>query len=501
MIQRPVKQLATGICGLDQILNGGLTPNRVYLIDGTPGCGKTTLGLQFLLEGVRQGEKVLYVSLAESREELHEVAHSHGWDLSLLDIVESAAGEENLRPEHQATMFHDSEIELNETMERILERVEKIRPARVVFDSLAELRLLAQNPLRHRRQIVALKRYFARWGCTVLMLDDSKLGDLDLHLQTAAHGVIQLEQMPPEYGAERRRLRVVKMRGNDFTLGWHDFVIRAGGLDVFPRLVAAEHWAKGPHRGFLSSGVKELDTLTGGGLSLGTNTLIIGPAGVGKTTLAYQWAIAAGKRGQQVTIFSFDEGLHTTFRRAALLGMPLEELMGSGRIQIETVDPGQISPGEFANRIVQAAEPIEGHQGASLIVVDSLNGYLNATPEEKYLLIQLHELLTYLGQHGVTTLIVMPQHGILGSDTHTPIDVTYLSDNLILLRFFEAGGEMKRAISVVKMRSGWHENTIREFQIGKGGVFVGEPLREFQGILTGEPVFTGGLEPLMSARR
>lgn len=481
-------QLSTGVAGLDEILAGGLTPNRIYLVEGAPGTGKTTLGLQYLMEGARRGEKVLYLCLSETHDELQEVADSHGWDLSGIAIVEPAVSEESLRPDEQSTMFHPSETELTETNQRLLAEVERVKPARVVFDSLAELRLLAQNPLRHRRQLVALKRFFLPRKCTVLMLDDLTRETMDLHLQATAHGVIQLEHLPPEFGADRRRLRVVKMRGKDIVLGWHDYLIRTDGMEVFPRLTAAEHPGNGGPNVRLSSDIKELDALMGGGPSKGTSTIIMGQAGTGKSSIAYQYAIAAARRGERAVIFSFDESLHTALRRAEALGMDLAEHLEAGRIRIEQVDPGQLSPGEFSGRVRRAVEG-SNHDAAKVLVIDSLNGYLNAMPAERFLLIQLHELLSYLGQQGVATLLVVSQQGLVGTTGQTPVDTTYLADNTLLLRFFEAAGEVKRAISVIKMRSGKHETTIRELRIEPGGIVISEPLRQFQGVLLGEPHF------------
>jgi len=493
-------QLSTGIAGLDEILSGGLAPSRIYLVEGAPGTGKTTIGLQFLMKGARHGEKVLYLCLSETRDELQEVADSHGWDLSGITIVEPAVSEESLRPDEQSTMFHPSETELTETNQRLLAEVERVKPSRVVFDSLAELRLLAQNPLRHRRQLVALKRFFLPRKCTVLMLDDLTRETMDLHLQATAHGVIQLEHLPPEFGADRRRLRVVKMRGKDIVLGWHDYLIRTGGMEVFPRLTAAEHPGNGGPNVRVGSDIKELDDLMGGGPSKGTSTIIMGQAGTGKSSIAYQYAMAAARRGERAVIFSFDESLHTALRRAEALGMDLAEHVQAGRIRIEQVDPGQLSPGEFAGRVRRAVEG-NNHRAAKVLVIDSLNGYLNAMPAERFLLIQLHELLSYLGQQGVTTLLVVSQHGLVGTAGETPVDTTYLADNTILLRFFEAAGEVKRAISVIKMRSGKHETTIRELRVEPGGIVISEPLRQFQGVLQGEPRFIETPPAVVGSRR
>lgn len=488
--------VSTGIEGLDRILGGGLPPNHIYLIEGSPGSGKTTAGLQFLLEGISRGELGLYVSLSETKEEVAEIGKNHGWDLSRVEIIESSISEESLRPEEQSTIFHPSEMELSETTTRLLAEIERINPSRIVFDSLSELRLMAQSPLRYRHQIMGLKRYFIPRQRTVMMLDDGRSA-ADLDLQTISHGMIQLEQVPLEYGADRRRLRVVKMRGRDVALGWHDFVIRTGGLTVYARLKAVhDPRLAAVQDGRVSSGIAELDALLGGGLPTGTSTLIMGPPGTGKSSIAFQYAVEAANRGERSIILSFDESLHTSVRRARGLGQDLEKHLSTGFIRIETMDPGRLSPGEFAGRISQAVEPVDG-PGVKVLVIDSLNGYVYAMPEERFLMMQLHQLLSYAGQHGVVTLIVLAQHGMIGLNPVTPVDTSHLTDNVILLRFFEAAGRIKRAISAIKVRSGKHEDTIRELQINHGGIQVGPPLRQFQGILSGEPRFVGDQDPLM----
>jgi circadian clock protein KaiC len=487
----------TGIEGLDHILGGGLPPNHIYLIEGSPGSGKTTVGLQFLLEGISRGEVGLYVSLSETKEEVAEIAENHGWDVSRLEIIESSVSEKILHPEEQSTIFHPSEMELSETTTRLLAEIERINPSRVVFDSLSELRLMAQSPLRYRQQIMGFKRYFIPRQRTVLMLDSRSA--VDLPLQTISHGMIQLEQVPLEYGGDRRRMRVVKMRGREVSLGWHDFVIRTGGLIVYPRLKAV--LGPGPaadEDGGLRSGIAELDALVGGGLPMGTSTLIMGPPGTGKSSIAFQYAIEAANRGERGIIFSFDESVRTSIQRSRGLGQDLEKHLRTDFIRIERMDPGRLSPGEFTARITQAVEPEDG-PGVKVLVIDSLNGYVNAMPEERFLMIQLHELLSYVGRHDVATLIVMAQHGLIGLNPVTPVDTSHLADNVILLRFFEAAGRIRRAISAIKVRSGEHEDTIRELQIGPGGIHVGPPLLQFQGILTGEPQFLGDEDPLMKS--
>ncbi len=476
--------VATGIAGFDDIIGGGFSPRRLYLIEGDPGAGKTTLALQYLMEGRQQGERGLYVTLSETREELEGVAQSHGWSLDGIDICELIPSEESLLPEAQSRMFHPSEVELSETTQAVLAEVERIEPTRVVFDSLSEMRLLAQSPLRYRRQILALKQFFSGRNCTVLLLDDRTSESADLQLHSLAHGVVVLQQLAPEYGAERRRLRVVKMRGKRFRGGFHDFSILEGGLEVYPRLVASEHREPFPV-GQLPSGVEEIDQLLGGGLDRGTSALLMGPAGSGKSSLALQYAVAAAERGEHAIVYTFDESLTTLMTRMAGLGVDLAPHIKSGMINVQQIDPGELSPGEFVHRMRRGTES----SGARVVVIDSLNGYLSAMPEERFLIIQLHELLTYLGQRGVVTLLVVAQHGILGSGMQTPVDASYLADSVILFRYFESKGSLHRAISVVKKRSGFHEATLRELRLSNRGIWVGEPLTGFQGVLTGTPTF------------
>jgi len=472
----------TGIAGLDDILRGGFTPNRLYLVEGIPGSGKTTLAMQFLLAGVKRGERVLYVTLSETELELREVASSHGWSLDKINIRELVASEESLRPDEQYTMFHPSEVELTETTKAILADVEQNKPAYVVFDSLSELRLLAGNPLRFRRQILALKQFFSGRNCTVLMLDDLAGPNHDLQIQTIAHGVLRLERLNPEYGAERRRLLVTKYRGIGFRGGYHDYNIRRGGLEVFPRLIAAEHRPP-PKEEKLSTGIAELNSLLGGGIDRGTSTLIIGAPGAGKSSLVAQIVAAAAERGQNSALFVFDESVNTLFTRARGLGTDLQQYAEMGLVTAQQVDPAELSPGELAHAIRSAVED----RHAAVVVLDSLNGYLNAMPEERFLAIHLHELLSYLGQSGVATLLVGAHQGLVGGPMVAPIDASYLADSVILLRYYEARGEVHQAISIVKKRSGAHERTIREFKMAEGRITIGEPLRHFRGILTGVP--------------
>ncbi|HEY3934681.1 MAG TPA: ATPase domain-containing protein [Gemmatimonadales bacterium] len=487
---------ATGISGLDDILAGGFTANRLYLVEGVPGSGKTTLALQFLLEGARLGESVLYVTLSETEEELREVAASHGWTLDGVTIRELVPDESELAPDEQYTMFHPSEVELSETTKAILTDVEQLRPSRVVFDSLSELRLLAGNPLRYRRQILALKQFFRGRNCTVLLLDDLTSSNQDLQVQSIAHGVARLEQLYPEFGAERRRLTVLKYRGSRFRGGYHDFVIHRGGIEVYPRLTASEHRVE-PQMEKLSTGVVEMDKLLGGGIERGTSTLIVGAAGTGKSSLAAQFVMATAERGQSAAMFISDESVHTLLSRTTGLGIDLARHVASGQVMLKQVDPAEMSPGEFSHAIQCAVEA----QHASVVVIDSLNGYLNAMPEERFLVIQLHELLSYLGQAGVATLLIGAHQGLIGSQMNTPVDASYLADAVILMRYFEAAGEVRQAISVVKKRGGAHERSIREFHLTSSGISIGPPLRHFRGILTGVPVEDRTVTPTSAGSR
>ena len=487
----PLERAATGIVGLDEILNGGLPRNHLYLLDGSPGTGKTTLAIQFLREGVARGERGLYVTLSESRAELEGVAASHGWDLEGIEVFElgsyTAADEEG-----DYTIFHPAEVELQRTITAVLSAIEKLNPVRVAFDSLSEMRLLARDPLRFRRQILAIKQFFTGRECTILLLDDKTSPEGDLQLHSLAHGVIVLEHVALEYGAERRRLQVTKVRGSQFRGGYHDFRITTGGLAVFPRILHDDARIDATDA-VISSGDDKIDQLLGGGLTVGTSLLITGAAGTGKSVLSTQYAHAAVKRGAKVLFFLFDERMSTFRLRTSALNMDVAGAIESGQLKLAQVEPTALSPGEFASQIVSAVEA----GGVNLVVIDSINGYLQSMPEERLLPIQVHELLSFLSNNGVTCIMTLVQHGIFGNPVDEAVEVSYLADAVMLIRYFEVHGSVRQAISVVKRRSGNHERTIRECKVGRGGLEVGEPLREFQGVLTGVPSYTGAAAPLM----
>lgn len=484
----PGERAATGIPGLDHLLRGGFPASRLHLIQGDPGTGKTTLALQFLRTGLAKGDTCLYVTLSETKAELEAVADSHGWTLDGIGIYELTPP--GALEDEQYTLYHPAEIELTEMVKGVLKITERIQPKRVVVDSLSEMRLLARDPLRYRRQILALKEYFAGRGCTVLMLDD-RIGE-DQQLQSIAHSVIQLEQMAFEYGRSRRRIRVVKVRGVPGIEGHHDFKIRTGGLVVYPQLVPTSR--SGPIPPPVRSGLAELDALTGGGLTPGTCTLLMGPAGVGKSSVAAQY-LSAGVADAPVAAFLFDERRKTFLERTSALGMTLSRHIADGRATIDQIEPGEVSPGEFAHRV---CERVDGG-GARLVLIDSLNGYLNAIPTQHSPLVRMHELIAYLNERDVTTILAAAQHGIMGMNMAAPVDVTYLADTVMLFRFFEAGGNVRKAVSVVKKRTGSHETAIREFTIGADGIRVGEPLAEFHGVMTGVPTYHGGPSTLLKA--
>lgn len=482
---------STGIEGLDNILGGGLARNRMHLLEGSPGTGKTTMALQFLLAGQVAGEPGIYISLAETEQELREGAASHGWSLDYpIRIFELVPPESVLDPEQHQSLLYSSDLELGETIQRILKAIEELRPKRVVIDSLSEIRLLAQSSLRYRRQILALKHYFAQNSSTVILLDDLTSEATDRAVHSIAHGVLHLDQLAPIYGGERRRLRVIKSRGQNFRSGYHDFSIATGGVHVFPRLVAAQHrtiFDRSPVR----SGVGELDQLLGGGIAAGSSTLILGPAGTGKSLVALNYIAAAVRRGEGAALFVFDEELGLLFDRAKTFGIDLEQMRDSGKLVVEQMDAAELSPGEFSHRVRRGVD----ERKIKTVVVDSLNGYQASMPEEQFVILHLHELLQYLNRQGASTFLTIAQHGMVG-DMKQSIDVTYLADTVIMLRYFEAFGRIRRAISVIKKRTGSHEDTIRELHISDKGLGLGQPLKEFQGVLRGVPVYAGASDAL-----
>lgn len=477
--------VSSGSAPLDYVLGGGYAFNRLHLLEGAPGCGKTTLGLQFLIEGVSAGDVCLYITLSETREELLDVAQTHGWDLSGIEIFELIPPELSLDSEREQSIVYASDLELGETVRMVMDEVERVAPARIVFDSLSEIRMLAQGPLRFRRQVLALKHYFAKLNCTVLFLDDLTVEETDLSLHSVAHGVIRLEQLAQHYGAERRRLRVIKMRARSFRGGFHDFKIEKGGATIFPRLIAASHPDLDITYKQAGSGIAQLDTMLCGGLDHGTTTLVIGPSGSGKSTVVMQFLAAAMDRGEKVLVITFDETESVFLRRASGVGIDARGYRSSGLLHLLQVDPAELPPGELTEIIRQQ---VEG--GASIVVLDSLSGYQHAMSEEQFMMLQMHELVTYLNQQGVLTFLILAQSGMVGS-MQTPVDLTYLSDSVLLLRFFEAQGELRRALSVVKKRTGPHETAIREMVIDQNGVHVGAKLDGFRGVMTGTPVFEG----------
>lgn len=488
--KRTSERLPTGIIGLDNILKGGLPKNRLHLVEGSPGTGKTTLGLQFLLEGARRGEKGLYITLSESGEELVAVAESHGWSLDNIVIKDLTQSGNSLTDNSNYTVFHPSEVELDEATRAVLDEVERVNPVRVVFDSLSEMRMLASEPLRFRRQILALKQYFLTRNCTVLLLDDRTLKDSDRQLESIAHGVLILEYVPVEYGRQRHSIRVVKMRGVSFQSGSHDFNIETGGLVVFPRL--QQEQKVDFEQGVLGSGQANLDELIGG-LHYGTSTILLGPAGVGKSTLAMMYAASAAERGERVAVYLFDEGPETLYQRTSALGLDIKKHVDAGRIELRQIQLAELTPGELSHMISVEVE----ENGARVVIIDSVNGYLMATPQERFLSMQFHELLGYLNRNGVVSIVVVGQYGLIGT-MQSPIDMSYLADSVVLLRYFEADGSVRQAISMLKKRTGDHERTIREYKMGPGGLQLGDPLTDFHGVLTGVPVYRGKTGRLMA---
>lgn len=480
----------TGVPGLDEVLGGGLPKNQLFLLQGKPGTGKTTLSLQYLMEGARRGEKVLYVTFSETKLELEAVAYSHNWDLSGLEILELSAISAELKTHDQNTLFHPSEVELTKIIDLLLKKVKDVNATRIVFDSVSELRLLADSSLRYRRQMLAFKEFFIGRGSTVIFLDDLTTEAGDIHVQSIVHGVLLLEKFRASYGVERRQFNISKMRGVGFRGGTHDYVIQQGGVVIYPRLVSAEH-----EQGFkperISTGVKEIDSLLGGGLDRGTSNLIIGPAGTGKSTLTMQFAMACAEIGKTVSIYSFEESTINYLARADQLGIDIRSHIKSGRVSLRKIDPAELTPGQFTSYVRGAYG-----EGSDMVIIDSLNGYLHAMPEQEFLLLQLHELLAYLGNRGVITVLVLSQAGIMGN-MQSPLDLTYLADSVIMTRFFEAFGKIKKAISVIKKRSGKHEESLREFRLGEGGILVGPVLSEFRGVFSGIPEFTGKEEQML----
>jgi len=485
------KRISSGISGLDDILGGGFPEDRIYLVEGQPGTGKTTLALQFLLDAVHCGQKVIYVTLSETKDELTQAAKTHGWNLDGIMFHELEKGSKGKESAKEYTFFHPADVELTETTERICQEVAQLKPTRVVFDSLSEMRLLAQDPLRYRRQILALKQFFTSRHCTVLLLDDRSSNDPELQLETIAHGVLALENTPTDYGTTARRLRVLKMRGVAFSEGSHDFEIKTGGITVYPRLNAAVERGSGAgsgQTGNVLSGVPELDKMLGGGLAHGSSTLVIGPSGCGKSSFVTQYAWQSAKRKDRVACYLFEEGRKSFVQRALNMGMDLKVHIDRGGMGIEQIDPSKLSPGEFAFRVKEEVEK----KKTSVILIDSLNGYINAMPSERFLMIQMYELLTYLTDHGVLTLLVLAQHGLLGNNVQAPVDVSYMADTVVLLRQFESRGSIKKAISVLKKRTSEHDSTIREFEVTSQGVRIGAPLADLDGILTGSPTVKSG---------
>jgi circadian clock protein KaiC len=487
-------RLKTGTPGLDDILHGGLPAGHLYLVEGNPGSGKTTFGLQFLLAGVAAGERALYVTLAESQAELEQSAASHKFDISGIEIFEVNPPELSSTSLEQYTVFHPSEVELADVMNSILERVSKAKAARIVIDSMSELRMLARDPLRYRRQIMTLKQFFMGQKTTVLLLDDRSGEGTDTQLQSIAHGVLRMETLEREFGAVRRQLEVRKLRGSAYREGFHDYVIRAGGLQFFPRLVTAEHSRKNVDGSLLSSGIAELDRLLGGGVSRASSTLLLGPAGIGKSTLAALYVATAAARGERSVIFAFEEIPESILDRCRGLGIPLEEHVKKGLVHVQPMDPATISPGEFVARIRAEVE----ENNCRVIAIDSLNGLFNAMREEHAMALQLHDLVIYLNQSGVASFMILAQYGVIGSQMSVPVDISYLADNVLLFRYFEAQGAVRQAISVVKRRSGPHERTIRELKMGENRIQVGMALHDFEGVLTGTPRYVGGAKPLLN---
>lgn len=481
MTESTLQRAATGIVGLDDILGGGLPMHRLYLVRGSPGVGKTTLALQFLLEGVRAGERVLYITLSETEAEIRQVAASHGWSLDGVSLFELSSAEQTLRLDDENTLYAAEDVDLKETVRVLLERVQSVEPHRVVFDSLSEIRLLAQSPVRYRRQLLALKQFFAERRCTVLLLDDHAGGE-DQQVASLAHGVLALEQSSAVYGADRRRVSVVKLRGSPFRSGFHDFCLRTGGLVVYPRLTAAEH-RTGLMSQPIGSDIEELDAMLGGGIDRATCTLLMGPAGVGKSGLATQFGLAANRRGEPASVFLFEERIGTWRHRCRQLGMDVDTQMERGLLKVHQVDPAELAPDEFSHLVRTDIET----GGARVVVIDSITGYLNAMLDARHLTLQLHELLAFLSERQVASVLTMAQAGLVSANMVSPVDISYLADTVVLLRYYESAGRVKKALSVLKKRAGAHEDSIRELSFGAGGIAVGQPLSNMHGVLSGVP--------------
>jgi circadian clock protein KaiC len=485
-------RISTGIAGFDEVLGGGLPQGHLYLLEGESGAGKTTVGLQFLRAGRELGEATLWISLSETQHELRQIAESHGWSLDGVELCNPTTAKRAAHPDEQYSFFSPADVELEDIRVAIVEAVQRIKPTRVVFDPFSDIRHLARDVLRYRRYVLYLREFFTQESCTVLLMQEMTRGTTgDLQAEALVHGYLTLHQDSPEYGGQRRRLRIHKMRGIAFRGGYHDFCIETGGIDVFPRLIAAEFLAEAPEE-TVSSGVPSLDHLLGGGVERGSSLLIMGTAGVGKSTLATQYAKTMADRGERAAIFIFDETTRTFGARSQKLGMDLASNLAAGRVNVRQIDSAEVSPGQFSHMVMRAVD----HDQARLVIIDSISGYLSAMPEERFLFTHLHELLTYLAHRNVLTILTLAQHGLLGERVESPADISYLADTVVLVRYFEAFGAIRRAISVVKKRTGYHEPYVRELQIADDGLTIGEPLRRFSGVLSGRPEFTGDLGQL-----
>ncbi|PRY06143.1 ATPase domain-containing protein [Paraburkholderia sp. BL25I1N1] len=484
----PLPLVLTGIPELDFVLRGGLPKYRLHLIEGAPGTGKTTIALRFLIDGVRNQESCLYVTFSESTDELVSAARTHGWDVGGIDFFELVPDE--AQAAQQQTVLLPAEIELDKTVQRIIARIEATHPDRIVIDSVSELRLLAHDPFIYRRQLSSLKRFLQGRCITTILLDDLRFND-DGELQSLVHGVISLSSSERDYGAGRRRLRIAKMRGTNLMSGWHDYALVTGEVLVFPSLIANDHTSD--VRGApLRSGSPGLDEILGSGLDRGTTTMLIGPSGAGKSSLALSYALAGARNGEHAAYFSFDEAYEIFVRRGQSLGLDPQPALASGQLAWQRMNPSRISPGEFVWAVRREVED----KNARVVVIDSINSYLSTMPEERSLIAQLHELLTYLNRRGVVTLLLLAQQGVLG-DVENPVDLSFLSDTVLLLRFFEAAGQLRRAVTVIKRRTGAHDTAIHEFRLSGHGVEIGRPLRDLHGIFSGVPTYSGSPDNLI----